>query len=610
MAVPAYATDLVDITTSFTIDWNLISEGGGGQNALTAPETDDFIQGTESVSRNPFSSSIRGVAYDRATITVGADDAVFHWWKADVAAALGTFAGGGVHLIQGTSLTVYKKFYVAGNDTYQLGGWRCTPIDPTASPSASRGTEPSPDFNTFGAAFDVTATGPSKGFPFKHDMIRHGRQVEVTAGEIANPATWTLLSDYADVASRRWGIVQGTPSGPSVQGIVEWGTATTAVYSRDSNKTITLLDTLGFTITKFTQIQFNHASNDIVWDNIGLVSLDPLNKGCIVVGADGSITWTNSVFQDIDTTDLLADSTFDGSSWVGTNEITAAGASILRGQVLAPTVALNTSALIWDVATDPDGLLDDMTFTKGAADHHAIEFGTNIPSEITINGADFTGFSASQDVNSSVFHFKDTGGTITINLVGCTSDVALSTSYRTDGATIIVVEDPVVTTVTTLTEDGTIVTGVRVIVEAKDGTGTLPFEESISIARSGTTATVTHTGHGIPDGKYVVIRGATEQRYNKVAVITWISANSYSYQVSGSPSQPATGSPIATGVMVYGSTNGSGEVSDSRTLSSAQPVVGRTLKSTTGPYYKTGRVNGSVSAASGANFTALMVLDQ
>jgi hypothetical protein len=64
MAVPAYATDLTDITTSFAAGWALVSEGGGGQNALTSPETDDFIQGTNCVSRNPFSSSIRGIIYN------------------------------------------------------------------------------------------------------------------------------------------------------------------------------------------------------------------------------------------------------------------------------------------------------------------------------------------------------------------------------------------------------------------------------------------------------------------------------------------------------------------------------------------------------------------
>lgn len=432
MAAPAYATDLTDITTSFTNDWNLISEGGGGQNALTAPETDDFIQGTESVSRNPFSTSIRGVAYDRALITVATDDAVFHWWKADVAAALDSFANGGVHIVQGSTLTAYKKFYVAGNDTYQLGGWRCSPIDPTATSSLDRGTPGTPDYDIFGVAFDVPGTGPSKGFPFKHDMIRHGRQVEVTAGDSGDPADWTTLSDYADVTSRRWGIVQGTDVGASVQGIVVWGTATTAVYSRDSNKTIALLDTLGFTVTDFTQIVFDHVDNDIIWDNISLVSLDPLNRGIIDVAADGDVHWTNSVIQDIDITTLLASSVFDGSKWIGCNEVDAGGASLLGASILIPTVAVSSHGLLWNVATDPNGSLDGMTFSKGANAHHAIEFGTTSPLTMTLTDCVFTGFGADAST-SAALHIMRTTDTVTINYTGTVP------TYTSEGATVVLV---------------------------------------------------------------------------------------------------------------------------------------------------------------------------
>lgn len=600
MAVPAYATDLNDIYTD-----------GGSWTTLagrtTDPDTDDYIQGASCWSHDPFSSGIEGGVVNSAqTITAG--DAVFIWTKADISPALATHVAGGIQALIGNASTALKAFYIRGSDDYIYGGWICIPVDPTKTQSTSIGT-PTAVTDYFGIRWNVPGSGPSKGYPFKIDAIRHGKNLEVTAGEIANPASWDTVSAYDSANTRQWGICQPTNTGAALQGYIYWGTGAALVYSRDSNKTIVINDT-EWTDTDFTQIIFAHASNDIVWDNVGLIALGTNNRGIIDVTANGAITWTNSVFQGIDTTALLAASTFDGSTWIGTNAITAGGASIVGGQILAPTVVANTSSLIWDVATDPDGLLDDMTFTKGAADHHAIEFGDTIPSEITIRNCDFTGFSASQDNNASVFHFKDIGGTITINLVNCTSDVSLTSSFRTDGATIIVVEDPVTTTVTTLTEDGTIVSDVRVIVEAKDNSGTLPFQESISITRDGTTATVTHTGHGIPDGKYVVIRGANEQRYNKVAVITWISANSYSYQVSDSPNQPATGSPIATGVMVYGATDGTGKVSDSRTLSSDQPVVGRTLKSTAGPYYKTGRVNGDVSSTSGANFTALMVLDQ
>lgn len=435
MAVPAYATDLVDITTSFTTNWNLISEGGGGQNALTAPETDDFIQGTESVSRNPFSSSIRGVAYDRAAITVAADDAVFHWWKADVAAALDSFANGGVHIIHGPSLTAYKKYYVAGNNNYQKGGWRCSPIDPTATSSLDRGTPGSPNYDTFGVAFDVPASGPSKGFPFKADMIRHGRQVEITAGEVANPASWAATATYADVTTRRWGIIQETDTGASLQGIASWGTASASVYSRESNVTITLLDTLGFTTTDFTQITFNHASNDIEWDNVSVKALGTLNRGIIDVTANGTVKWTNSVFEGIDVTNLLSNSVFDGSKWLSTNEVDAGGASLINAKILTPTVATDSYALLWNVATDPNAKLAGMEFSKGAAAHHAIELGTTSPLTMSLSGVESVGFNAANAQNDSFFNVLRTTGTVTINLTnGCTGNF----SYKSAGATVVI----------------------------------------------------------------------------------------------------------------------------------------------------------------------------
>ena len=606
MAVPAYSTDLTDITTDFSTNWNLVTEGGGGSNSLTAPETDDYIQGTEAVSRNPFSTSIRGVAYDRATITVGTDDAVFHWWKVDVAAALDSFANGGVHLLQGSSLTVYKKFYVAGNDTYQLGGWRCTPIDPTATPSASRGTEPSPDFLTFGVAFDVPASGPSKGFPFKADMIRHGRQVEVTAGEVANPATWGTFSDYADADARRWGILQGTDTGASLQGIAVWGTATTAVYSRDSNKTIVLLDTLGFTTTDFTQIQFSHASNDIEWDNIGLVALGTLNRGIIDVTADGAVAWKNSVFQGIDITTMLASSVFDGSTWIGTNEVDSGGGSLLGASILVPTVAADSYSLLWNVAADPDGELDGMVFSMGANSHHAIEFGTSVPTSMTLRDIDFTGFGAADDANDSTFNFLDTAGTITLNLVGCTGNVSVKAPV---GLTVIVVNDPVTVTAKAVTVAGVGIEDARVHLEAVDGY--LPVADVVTIVNSGTTATVTHTAHGLVTGDKVVIRAASLDANNGVFSITETGVNTYTYTMASTPGSSPTGTITSTFVILYGLTDVNGEISTGRVFSSDQPMTGRARKSSPGdnPLYKNTVLTGTVDSTAGATFVGVMIED-
>lgn len=68
---------------------------------------------------------------------------------------------------------------------------------------------------------------------------------------------------------------------------------------------------------------------------------------------------------------------------------------------------------------------------------------------------------------------------------------------------------------------------------------------SISITSSTGVATVTETSHGRASGDVVQISGASQSSYNVNAVITVVDANTYTYAVTGSPSSPATGSPVA-----------------------------------------------------------------
>lgn len=600
MAVPSYATDLNDIFLDGGPTWTLV--GGGRQ---TNTETDDYIQGSSCWSHDPFSSGLEGGVMNSAE-TVATDDAVFVWIKCDVVATIDTHANGGQRILIGNSATTLDSFYVLGSDDYQYGGWKCIPVDPTMTPSTTVGGGGNGTTSWFGGQWSVPGAGASKGYPMKVDAMRHGRQIEVTAGEVANPASWDSVSAYDSATTRQWGICQPTNTGAALQGLIYWGTAGALVYSRDSNRSIVLIDT-EWTVTDFTQVLFAHASNDIEWDNVGLIALGTSNRGIIDVTANGAITWTNSVFQDIDTTNLLSGCTFDGSKWIGTNAITAPGASMIACQVVASTVTANNSALVWDVATDPDGLLDEMEFTKGTADTHAIEFGTNIPSSITLRGLDFTGYSASQDVNASTFHFKDTAGTITVNLVGCTSDVALASSYRTDGATIVIVEDPVTVIAKTVQVDGTNIESANVHLEATGGY--LPVDVTVTIVNSGTTATVTHTAHGLLNNDKVVIRGASLDANNGVYSITITGVNTYTYTMGSTPGASPTGTIKCTFVILYGLTNASGEISASRVFSSDQPMTGRARKSTTAPYYKNTVLTGTVSSTAGGTFVGVMIED-
>lgn len=425
MAAPSYATDLTDIY----LDTDNFSTVGGGR--VTAAETDDYIQGNNCWSHDPFSSGTEGGVYDSVTAeTIATDDAVYIWTKCDVAATLGTHAAGGISALIGNGTGALKVYYIAGSDDYQYGGWKCYPVDPTLTPSTNIGS-PSGTWDHFGIQWYVPSTGASKGYPMKIDAMRHGRVMSVNGGDSGTPATWDAAAAYDATGTRQWGILQPTTTGAALQGILNLGVVL-AVYSRDSNRAIVIVDT-EWTAADFTQIIFSDASNDVEWDNIGVLALGTNNRGIIDVTADGDITWTNSTFEGIDQTTLLSNCTFDGSKWLSCNEVDGGGASMLGCEILTPTVAAGSYGLLWNVATDTDGLLDGMNFTKGSNSHHAIELGLTSPTSITLNDVTFSGFNASNGNTDSTIGVLRTSGTVTINWTGGTAP-----TYQTAGATVVV----------------------------------------------------------------------------------------------------------------------------------------------------------------------------
>ena len=106
------------------------------------------------------------------------------------------------------------------------------------------------------------------------------------------------------------------------------------------------------------------------------------------------------------------------------------------------------AALQWLENTDPDGFLDDMTFLKGTNPTHAIEFGITSPLTMTVRGFTNTGYNASNAAKDSFFWVRRTSGTVTINVIGGSGNF----SYKSDGATVVIVVDPVTIRIEGLTE--------------------------------------------------------------------------------------------------------------------------------------------------------------
>ena len=69
--------------------------------------------------------------------------------------------------------------------------------------------------------------------------------------------------------------------------------------------------------------------------------------------------------------------------------------------------------------------------------------------------------------------------------------------------------------------------------------------QSVTITRSGTTATVSLNAHGYSVGALVIIAGASQAAYNGTKTILSVATNSFTYEVTGSPATPATGTITA-----------------------------------------------------------------
>lgn len=209
------------------------------------------------------------------------------------------------------------------------------------------------------------------------------------------------------------------------------------------------------------------------------------------------------------------------------------------------------------------------------------------------------------DSNTYDVHLNNGGTNINVSK----NNSSDPTSYvATGGGTVTFVGASVTTQVTVKDlSDSSNIENARVLVWVTDGTN-FPYQASVSITGSGTTATVTHTSHGLSTGDNIIISGVTnDDAYNGAFQITVTGTNTYTYDTTYTiSSSPATGTPVATFAFLNGLTNSSGVVSDNRVVASDQPIAGRVRKSSSSPYYEQGTVTGTVDSTDG--FSAIVLL--
>lgn len=331
-------------------------------------------------------------------------------------------------------------------------------------------------------------------------------------------------------------------------------------------------------------------------------------SGTQVIGA-GTITLGKAIIvseltiNDYSTLDITAcnlqDCTINEPP--ATNDsVTTNGSTLLERCFINVTTV--TAGNRWLSVANPE-IFEYCTFTGSGSTGHAIRITT--PGTYDLIGNVFTGFGA--DTTNFAAIYNDSGGLVTLNI----TDGGTAPTYRNGaGASTVIVAGAVDITINV--KDATTAANIqnaRVFVETSDGAGPFPYQESVTITRVSTTASVSHTGHGLSTGDKVVIRGANQQEYNGIHTITVTGTNGYDFTVAGSPTTPATGTIISSFIIIEGLTDASGNITTNRVYSTNQNIKGTVRKASAPPYYKPGSVIGAVNSTTGFSTTIQLIPD-
>jgi len=293
---------------------------------------------------------------------------------------------------------------------------------------------------------------------------------------------------------------------------------------------------------------------------------------------------------------------FSGTTLVGAT-VTLRPVMTFSGMkfVSCPAFTLNSAVVDGDTfyntkvsAASPADAADisHCAFTSGGTGH-AIEIG-GAAASFELHGCTFSGYSGTS--TNAAIYVNIASGTMTISITGGGD----TPSVRTAGATVTVVNARTVRVTAKDASTGSVIQTARVGLWATTGA-------SVTITRSGSTATVAHTAHGYQTGQKVVIFGANQGEYNGIKTITYLSADSYTFTVSGTPDTPATGTIASHRGILDGDTNSSGIVENTAfPYTSDLDVTGRVRK---GNAYRNAPVSGTITNAAGFDATAFMVSD-
>jgi hypothetical protein len=444
MAVPAYATDLANVTTA---DSGTFTEFTGMASGGTpSAETDYYVQGTACSSALGYTKTgLCSFAFDYGSgITVPTDGAVLFWHWFGCPTSLDTYANGGQRAVIGSALADWKAWITGGvNDPpMPYGGWKNVAVDPTVGNDYSNGT-PTATLQWFGVAVNL-AIGVSRGNVHAMDAIRYGRcEIRATSGDVTTPATFTGLAqfnDYNDATNgyNRYGLFQAVGGGYLWKGLMSLGLSGTAVYFVDANKNITI-DNTRKVGANFNKVEVNNVSSVVQWTGISIAALGTVAKGRFEMVANADVDLVSCTFTDMDTFVFQSNALVNGTTFRRCGQVTIGG-----GTFSSCTFDQSTASSAVLASSPANAALITSTEFTSDGTGHAIEI-TGTAADMGLSGNIFTGYAAYVEGGTSTGNeaiFVNIGsGTMTISISGGGS----TPSYKTAGATVTIASSVTIT---------------------------------------------------------------------------------------------------------------------------------------------------------------------
>lgn len=484
----------------------ITADADSGWTSGLQVDTVNFVEGTaslgEKVSNGPVerqtvdAADVIGEPFDFSGSGGNDGDHLFVWMSIFAAWDILGNGGFGVKMVDDLASDSDGTWYVGPQEGY-LGGWTSFVINPSADFDAvTAGTavwtlagNPAQlsGVDGFGVLWTTTETitgNTDNGFV---DAMSVGQGYNVTLGDAGS--TECAFSDFVAfediITTGRFGGLR------EVSGILFAKCKLSVGFLSGAGNTEFIDE--GFSVVWEKQTLSDGAASAVAagfyelvfqeGDDTTTVSLTQGTLAAVaphtVVLSFAGITSATLTAVNVDRGDtILLDTnvTWNDSVFTGCDQITAGGADFQRNKVSGYEGATDTSALIWDVATDPVVLLADCEYTKGTAATHAIEFGTNSPLVMTLDGNTFNGYGADA-TDSAALHFLRDTGTITLNI----TDGVIPT-FKSEGATVNIVAS--VTVTLTKLVDGTEVrvydTGDDSVIDGIESTsgGEWPFSDA------------------------------------------------------------------------------------------------------------------------------------